>query len=151
MENDDIFTGIRHSINVLQGLQSADAFVLGREEINERFLEELGNFEVFMKRIKNIFLGKLMEDLNAISKAAVLNTGNSDKAVDLIGNMGRLIEEYIRMELNSIAESNELIRTANKLKANLSTTKKEVKSKVESRRKHDKALNSALTGVPQGN
>ena len=151
MENDDIFTGIRHSINVLEGLQSADIFVLDREEIDERFFEELGNLEFFIKRVKNIFLEKLMEDLNAISKAAVINTENSDKAIDLIDSMDRLIGEYTRMELNSVLESNELIRAANKLRANLSTIKKEVKSKVESRRKHDKALNSALVGVPQGN
>jgi|GEM_PF-4930621 len=148
----NIFDRIHHSVNMFNSLQSSrDTLVLNRGEIDERLFEELDAFEGFMKRFESSFLEILKEDLRDISKAAVINTDNSEKAEEFIGDINNIIEGFSRMESECISRSQSLISLATQFKNELAAVKKDMELKVKSRNKHKKALNSALTGVPHAN
>ena len=148
----NIFERLHHSVNMFNSLQnSRDTPALNREEIDERLFEELDAFEEFMKRFESAFLEILKEDLRDISKAAVINTGNSEKAEELIKGINNIIESFSMMESECIARSQSLINLATQFKNELTAVKKDMEAKVKSQNKHKKALNSALTGVPHAN
>ena len=151
-ENGNIFDKIHHSVNVFHSLQNCrDTFVMNREGIDERLFEELNNFESFMKKFETTFLQILMDDLQAISNAAVINTDNSEKAEELIENIDTLIGNFSRMESDSIARSESLIKLASKFKSDLSAIKMSMESKVKAKKKNKKALSSAVMGLAHAN
>ena len=143
--DDRIFGRIHHSVNMFNSLQNCrDTLVMNREKIDERLFEELGSFEEFMKRFESTFVEILKEDLSDISKAAVINTDNSEKAEEMIEGINSIIEGFSRMESESIARSQSLINLANRFKNELVTVKKDMEAKVKSQKKHKKTLNIAL-------
>ena len=148
----DIFDRIHHSINVINSLQNCrGTFVMDKEEIDEQVFEELTNFESFIKRFESFFLQVLMDDLNAISKAAVINTNNSEKAEELIENINRLMSSFSRMESDCIAKSESLISMASQFKDKLALIKKNMEFQVKSQEKYRRELNSAIIGLPHAN
>lgn len=147
-----IFDRIHHSVNMFNSLQnSRDTLALNREEIDERLFEELDAFEEFMKRFESSFLEILKEDLRDISKAAVINTDNLERAEELIEGINNIIEGFSRMESECIARSQSLINLATQFKNELTAVKKDMEAKVKSQNRHKKALSSALAGVPHAN
>lgn len=150
--HNNIFDRIHHSVNLFNSLQnSRDTLAMNREEIDERLFEELNNFEEFMKRFESTFLEILKEDLRDISKAAVINTDNSEKAEEMIEGIDNIIESFSRMESDCIARSQSLINLANRFRNELMAVKRDMETKVKSQKKHKKALNSALIGFPHAN
>src|SRR3989344_4058371 len=142
----NVFDRIHHSVDMLNSLHNCrDTFVLDREKIDERLFEELNNFETFVKQFEDLFIKALMEDLKAISKAAVINSNNSEKAKELVDAMNG----FSRMESDSIAKSQSLLRVANESKQKLALIRKEMESQLRNREKGKKDLNSAMAGVPQ--
>lgn len=148
----NIFDRIHHSVNMFNSLQtSRDTIAMNREEIDERLFEELNSFEEFMKRFESTFLDILKEDLRDISKAAVIDIDNSEKAEELIGGINSIIEGFSRMESECIARSQSLINLANQFRNELMAVKKDMEAKVKSQKKHKHALSTALTGFPHAN
>ncbi|MBI2660020.1 hypothetical protein HYX07_02570 [Candidatus Woesearchaeota archaeon] len=147
-----IFDRIHHSVNMFNSLQnSRDTLVMNREAIDERLFDELDAFEEFMKRFESTFLEILKEDLRDISRAAVINTDNSEKAEEMIEGINNIIEGFSKMENECIARSQSLINLASQFRNELMAVKRDMETKVKSQKKHKKALNSALTGVPHAN
>lgn len=150
--NNNIFERLHHSVNVFNSLQNCrDTFVMNREEIDERLFEELSGFEEFMKRFESTFLEIIMEDLRDISKAAVINPDNSEKAKELIDGIEGIIASFNRMESECIQRSQALISLANQFKAQLANVKKGIGTKVKPQEKHKKALDFAIRGFPHAN
>lgn len=146
----NVFDRIHHSVDMLNSLHNCrDTFVLDREKIDERLFEELNNFETFVKQFEDLFIKVLMEDLKAISKAAVINSNNSEKAKELVDAIHGLMNGFSRMESDSIAKSQSLLRVANESKQKLALIRKEMESQLRNREKGKKDLNSAMAGVPQ--
>ena len=130
--SDDDFKRIHNSVDILNNLQNCrDTFVLNRERIDEKLFEELSNFEGFVKHFENFFLKILMDDLRAISQAAVINTNNSEKARELIDDIKVLMDNFSSMESDSIARSQSLIRMVNDFRAKLGAIKQEMESKIK--------------------
>lgn len=147
-----IFDRIHHSVNMFNSLQnSRDTLVMNREEIDERLFAELDAFEEFMKRFESTFLEILKEDLRDISRAAVINTDNSERAEEMIDGINSIIEGFSRMESECIARSQSLINLATQFKNELTAVKRDMEAKVKSKKKHKNALNSALIGFPHAN
>ena len=150
--SDDVFKRIHNSVDVLNNLQNCrDTFAMDRERIDEKLFEELSNFEGFVKRFEGFFLKLLMDDLKAISQAALINTNNSEKARELIEDIKVLMDNFSSMESGSIARSQSLIKMANDFRAKLVTIKQEMESKIKSKEKYRKEVNSAIIGLPQAN
>lgn len=147
-----IFDRIHHSINMLHSLQSSrDTFVLNREEVDEKLFEEIGNFEAFIKHFENIFLQIVKEDLQAISRAAVINPANLEKIEELIETMDNLIGNFVRMESEYIARSQSLKNIANQFKSQLLVIKKDMEAKIKLQKKAKNDLDSAIAGLTQSN
>ena len=150
--SNNIFERLHHSVNMFNSLQNCrDTFVMNREGVDERLFEELNAFEEFMKRFESTFLDILKEDLRDISKAAVINTDNSEKAEELIEGIDSIIESFSSMESECIARSQSLINLAAQFKAQLASVKREIKTKVKPQEKHRKALDLAIRGFPHAN
>lgn len=144
------FDRIHRSVDMLNSLHNCrDTFVLDREKIDERLFEELNNFETFVKQFEDLFIKVLMEDLKAISRAAVINSNNSDKAKELVDDINELMSGFSRMESDSIAKSQSLLRLANESKQKLSLIRKDMESQLRNRERGKKDFNSAMAGVPQ--
>ena len=150
--SDDVFRRIHNSVDVLNNLQNCrDTFAMDREQIDEKLFEELSNFESFVKRFESFFLNLLMDDLKAISQAALINSNNSEKARELIEDIKLLMDNFSSMESGSIAKSQSLIRMATDFRAKLGAIRQDMESKIKSREKNRKELNSAIIGLPQAN
>lgn len=150
--SNNVFERLHHSVNVFNSLQNCrDTFVMNREEIDERLFDELSSFEEFMKRFENTFLDILIEDLRDISKAAVINTDNSEKAKELIEGIEGIIGSFSKMESDSIQRSQALISLADQFKTQLARIKKEIETKVKPQERHKKALDLAIRGFPHAN
>lgn len=150
--NNNIFERLHHSVNMFNSLQNCrDTFVMNREEIDERLFEELSGFEEFMKRFESTFLEIIMEDLKDISRAAVINPDNSEKAKELIDGIEVIIASFNKMESECIQRSQALISLATQFKAQLANVKKDLGTKVRPQEKHKKALDFAMRGFPHAN
>ncbi len=150
--NSSVFEKIHRSVDMLNSLQNCrDTFVLDREQIDERLFEELNNFESFVKQFENIFIKILMEDLKAISRAAVINSSNSGKAKELIDDIKTLIEDFSSMESDCIEKSQSLLKLANESRDKLALVKKEMELQVKQQEKHRRELDSAMIILPQAN
>ena len=147
MLNDEEFEKIHHSVNMLHSLQNShDTVVMNREEVDEKVFDEIGNFEVFIKHLEGIFLETIDEDMQAISKAAVLNPGSLEKAEELINGINGLIESFNRMESEYISKSESLKSMGSQLRSRLILVKKEMESKIKQHKKYNNALNIAILG-----
>lgn len=144
--NQDVFTRLHHSINVLHGLHNShDTVVMERGDIDQKFFDELSNWETLMKSFESFFLEIVMEDLKAISNAAVINTQNSEKAEELIEGMNSLLEAFDSMESEHIAESQSLRSKASQFRNQLGAIKKEMGAKIKMENKRKTGLDSAIS------
>lgn len=149
---DDVFDRIHHSVNMLHSLQNChDTLVMDREEVDEKLFEEMSNCEAFIKHFESVFLQIVREDLQAVSKAAVVDPDNTKKAEELIEGINRLIENFNRMESEYIAKSQSLKGAANQFRTQLTLIKKDMEAKIKLHEKSKKSLNSALTGAATSN
>ena len=87
--------------------------------------------------------------MKAISRAAVINSNNSNKAKELMNGIKEIIEGFSSMESDCIEKSQSLLRLANESKEKLALIKKEMESQVKHQEKYKKDLNSAMFGIPQ--
>lgn len=150
--NDDVFDRIHHSVNMLHSLQNChDTIVMNREEVDEKLLEELKNCEAFIKHFEGIFLQIVKEDLQAISRVAVINPDNLERAEELIENINHLIQNFNRMESEYITKSESLKSTAIQFRSQLTAIKIEMEDKIKLQKKHKEALDSAINGLATAN
>ena len=146
----NVFERIHHSVDMLNSLAGCrDTFVLDREQIDERLFEELSNFETFVKQFENFFIKILMEDLRAISRAAVINSSNSEKAKELIDDIKTLMDDFSSMESDCIEKSQSLLKLANESRDKLALVRKEMDSQIKREEIHRKELDSAMIRLPQ--
>ena len=125
--NDNDFDRMHHSVTMMHSLQNChDTIVMNREEVDEKLIEELSNCEAFIKRFETIFLQTVNDDLQAISRAAVINPDNFEKAEELIGGISKLIENFNDMESDYIAKSESLKSIASQFRNRLTLVKKEM-------------------------
>jgi len=147
-----VFERIHHSVDMLNSLHNCrDTFVLDKEQIDEKLFEELSNFESFVKQFENFFIRILMEDLKAISRAAVINSNNSEKARELIGDIKALMEDFSSMESDCIEKSQFLLKLANESRDKLALIRKDMEFAVKHEEKHRRELDSAMVILPQAN
>lgn len=150
--NDEIFDRLHHSVNMLHSLHNChDTVVMDRGEIDQKFFEELNNWETLIKHFESFFLEIVMEDLKAISRAAVINTDNSERAEELIENINNILEAFDNMESEYIAKSQSLKNTANQFRNQLLVIKRDMEAKIKLQKKHKKGLDSAITGLTHAN
>lgn len=142
---DEIFYKLHHGINSLHSLQNCrDTLVMNREGIDERLFEELNNCKTLIKYFERYLLEAIMEDARSISKAAVTNTNNSEKAKVLIQGINTLMEDFSKMEYSYIEKSEFLKRLANQFRNEIMMIKRDMEVKIKSQEEHKKRLNEAL-------
>lgn len=143
---DDVFEKAHHSINMLHSLQNChDTFVLNRESVDEKLFDEINSFERFIKHFEGVFLDVVMNDLKAISKAAVINPTNYEKAKELMEKIKNLLEDFNKMESKYIQKAENLKMTSNHLRAQLDSINKDMESKVNMGRKQKDELDAMIT------
>ena len=150
--SDDVFEKVHHSVNMLHSLQNChDTSVMNREEVDEKLFEELNNCGEFIKHFESMFLQIVNEDLQDISRAAVINPDNFERAEELIGEINKLIENFNIMESGYIAKSESLKSMASQFRTRLVLVKKDMEMRIKQQQKHKNMLNSEIIGHTTAN